>query len=206
MKTFEGALTLLLPPCTVVSPTSTSESFTVENTKAPKTTPGNSSTATLGQSDPRDSQQLPWYRAGGLNVNLCGMALQTVYAVTLLVGNMRAVSSHHTTFLLCLWLCQITAATLLTGRTAYCSFVVPTYLTSAALVAYLPHPPVLLVVSVALAMVKINICMSVCLHRYAAHQAFTCGPMTKIGVLLFGCLANQCGPLWWASQHRCHHK
>ena len=47
--------------------------------------------------------------------------------------------------------------------------------------------------------------MSVCLHRYAAHGAFKCGPVTNACLCFFGCLSNQGGPIWWGSKHRCHH-
>jgi len=48
--------------------------------------------------------------------------------------------------------------------------------------------------------------MSVCLHRYFAHTAFkTSRPMQfLLGVV--ACLANQKGPVWWASKHRRHHR
>jgi fatty-acid desaturase len=61
-------------------------------------------------------------------------------------------------------------------------------------------------IALVIAICKVNICMSVCLHRYAAHSAFKCGYMTNIVLCTLGCLANQGGPIWWASQHRCHHK
>uniref|UniRef100_A0A7S2CFG0 Fatty acid desaturase domain-containing protein n=1 Tax=Haptolina brevifila TaxID=156173 RepID=A0A7S2CFG0_9EUKA len=48
--------------------------------------------------------------------------------------------------------------------------------------------------------------MSVCLHRYSAHGAFRCGTWTNAFVCFLGCLANQGGPIWWGSKHRCHHK
>ena len=47
--------------------------------------------------------------------------------------------------------------------------------------------------------------MSVCLHRYAGHGAFKCGPTTNALLCVLGCLANQGGPIWWGSKHRCHH-
>jgi len=53
---------------------------------------------------------------------------------------------------------------------------------------------------------KVGVCMSCCLHRYAAHAAFKCGPATNLALGCLGCLANQGGPIWWASKHRAHHK
>ena len=64
----------------------------------------------------------------------------------------------------------------------------------------------LLVAGVAGMLVKIGVCMSIGLHRYAAHAAFKCGPVVRFGLSVLGCLANQGGPIWWASQHRAHHK
>ncbi|CAB9504391.1 Acyl-CoA [Seminavis robusta] len=57
-----------------------------------------------------------------------------------------------------------------------------------------------------MAFLKIAVCMSACLHRYAAHAAFKCSVATRAAIMVLGCAANQGGPIWWASQHRCHHK
>merc|ERR1712028_328299 len=117
-------------------------------------------------------------------------------------------------------------------RTAYCCLLVPIYLTSLLLAGTLDVattlltrmgmelpvsltrmlPPsvlagvVFIVIAVSVAVVKVNICMSVCLHRYAAHQGFKCGPVTALCINLLGCCAMQGGPVWWAAEHRCHHK
>ena len=48
--------------------------------------------------------------------------------------------------------------------------------------------------------------MRICLHRYAAHSGFKCGPITQFFLNILGCLVNQGSPIWWASQHRCHYK
>mmetsp|Transcript_25695 Transcript_25695/g.55285 ORF Transcript_25695/g.55285 Transcript_25695/m.55285 type:complete len:321 (-) Transcript_25695:208-1170(-) len=92
--------------------------------------------------------------------------------------------------------------------TVFCVVVVPIYL--ASLVAL----PGTLSTSIAptlalaffIAMWRIGVCMSVCLHRYAAHAAFKCSPPMRFFLHVLGCAANQGGPIWWASQHRCHHK
>mmetsp|Transcript_68947 Transcript_68947/g.121910 ORF Transcript_68947/g.121910 Transcript_68947/m.121910 type:complete len:410 (-) Transcript_68947:340-1569(-) len=47
--------------------------------------------------------------------------------------------------------------------------------------------------------------MSVCLHRYASHEAFKCDGNVRFLICLLGCFANQGGPIWWAANHRCHH-
>jgi hypothetical protein len=212
------------------------------------TTTATTSSTTLQQQPQR--RQLPWYRAGGMEVNLNGMAINTIVSLCLLLWQTVVVvcSSRDdsdddddtttttttmwtklgATLWLYTWLWNVTLATILTGsRTTYCSVIVPTYFTSLALAwtlssssshqqqqqqqswwwyHHLHHPMLLILASVVLAVVKINVCMSVCLHRYAAHAAFTCGPVTRLGLLVCGCLANQGGPLWWASHHRCHHK
>jgi Fatty-acid desaturase len=54
--------------------------------------------------------------------------------------------------------------------------------------------------------IKIGVCMSVCMHRYAAHAAFKCAWPTNLLLGVIGCLAFQGGPLWWASKHRAHHR
>lgn len=92
-------------------------------------------------------------------------------------------------------------------RTLFCVFCVPMYLSSIMIAFTLnASPVVLLLVALVLAAYRVAICMSVCLHRYAAHAAFKCGPVTQLALNLLGCTANQGGPIWWASQHRCHHK
>ena len=57
-----------------------------------------------------------------------------------------------------------------------------------------------------LALAKVGVCMSVCLHRYAAHRAFDADPPVRLGLGVIGTLAMQGGPIWWASMHRRHHR
>ena len=174
-------------------------------------------------------QQLPWYRSGGMAVNSVGMGFNIGVPVILLVSYLREQDKHN----FCGLLLLSYAASILTGRTTlYCIVVVPTFMSSLTLLATLEDsylgttigegagidamiPPryssvlymaITLVAAVALAITKVNISMSVCLHRYASHAAFKCGPLTHLGMVILGCLANQGGPIWWASQHRCHHK
>jgi fatty-acid desaturase len=112
-----------------------------------------------------------------------------------------------------LLLCYTSAV--VTGRTTiYCILVVPTFMSSLVLSksslgddnSRAMKILLLLSLSVALAICKVNIGMSVCLHRYAAHAAFKCGPTTQLFLAVLGCCANQGGPIWWASQHVGHHK
>jgi hypothetical protein len=48
--------------------------------------------------------------------------------------------------------------------------------------------------------------MSVCLHRFFAHQAFKTSPQFAFVLGVLGTLANQGPVLWWASKHNRHHK
>jgi hypothetical protein len=163
-------------------------------------------------------QSRPWYRKGGMEVNSVGMGLNIATPVILLASYLSRDDLKH--FILLLLLSY--AASIASGRTTrYCIVVVPTFVVSLALLATLqghtatdeknyysslPFMILTLSAAVALAIAKVNIGMSVCLHRYASHAAFKCGPITQFGMVVLGCLANQGGPLWWASQHRCHHK
>uniref|UniRef100_A0A6U6FV30 Fatty acid desaturase domain-containing protein n=1 Tax=Odontella aurita TaxID=265563 RepID=A0A6U6FV30_9STRA len=165
------------------------------------------------------AKPLPWWRSGGMHVNMAGMGINTFLPV-LYLGSCLPEEERKAfaTFILA----GYAAAAAVGCRTVYCILVVPTYMASLLLSLrtegvdvegggddeYRRHyyPAFLVATSVALAIVKVNICMSVCLHRYAAHAAFKCGPITHVAMSVLGCLANQGGPIWWASQHRCHHK
>ena len=52
----------------------------------------------------------------------------------------------------------------------------------------------------------IGLAMSVCLHRYFAHSAFRTSRALQFLLGIFGCLAFQGDPLWWAIMHQRHHK
>ncbi len=43
-------------------------------------------------------------------------------------------------------------------------------------------------------------------HRYFAHKAFSAGRLTQFCFALLGAASTQRGPLWWAAQHRDHHR
>jgi len=148
----------------------------------------------------------PWYRRGGMHVNMIGMAINIFTPVLLMACSLER--SYQKAFCGVL-LGGILSALMMGMKTVYCILVVPTFFSSLLLLPSLGGtiPALLLLsLSVALAIVKVNICMSVCLHRWAAHSAFKCGPKTSFVMMILGCLANQGGPIWWASQHRCHHK
>lgn len=147
---------------------------------------------------------LPWYRAGGMKINMVGMGINISIPVIVLAQNLT--ESNLKSFVILLL--SSYAASLVHRRSLYCIVVMPTFLTSLLLCFSLDTltPHTALTLAIAIAICKVNICMSVCLHRYAAHAAFKCGTITNTIVLILGCLANQGGPIWWASQHRLHHK
>ncbi|KAL7510701.1 hypothetical protein ACHAXN_007580 [Cyclotella atomus] len=92
-------------------------------------------------------------------------------------------------------------------RTLFCIFCVSMYMASLLITFTIDaRPEVLMLASLSLAAWRVAICMSVCLHRYSAHAAFKCSAFMQLMLNLLGCAANQGGPIWWASQHRCHHK
>ncbi len=147
----------------------------------------------------------PWYRSGGMKVNMVGMGINIITPLLALAQNL---SETNLKSFITVLLFSYTASFFL-RKTLYCIVVVPTFMASLLLSASLENitqPQVSISLAVALAICKVNICMSVCLHRYAAHSAFKCGYKTNVALSLLGCLANQGGPIWWASQHRCHHK
>lgn len=51
----------------------------------------------------------------------------------------------------------------------------------------------------------IGVPMSMCLHRYFSHGAFTTSRPVQAVIGVVGCLAYQGGPLWWAAKHVRHH-
>jgi len=160
--------------------------------------------ATAAPSLLKKGQKLPWYRSGGMHVNMVGMGINIATPIIMLVRQLPD-ESYVKSYAGLTAVCCL--ASLITSRSVYCIAVVPANMVSLLLSAYLDVPMAyLLTMALVLAITKVNICMSVCLHRYAAHAAFKCGPLTNVAISILGCLANQGGPIWWASQHRCHHK
>lgn len=88
----------------------------------------------------------------------------------------------------------------------YVNFIFPSYLWFMTTGLLLPNPLIAFGCMYVFFAAKVGICMSVCFHRYAAHQAFKCGSLMRGLICTLGCLANQGGPIWWASNHRCHHR
>ena len=174
----------------------------------------------------------PWYRNGGMAINLIGIVINLIVPIMIMCRVPDdAMKTHEQSMslvrvLVGAWIFAFITTT--RSKTTYCIFVVPTYLVSFMVLPMILQnepPPAeassssstaslvtwynvtrILLISAILASWKINICMSVCMHRYASHAAFKCGRFMNIGLCILGCFANQGGPLWWASQHRCHHK
>lgn len=147
----------------------------------------------------------PWYRRGGMFINVFGMACNNTFPALWLALCLETVIQRYS--FLALFIASCVGAYMTGKRTVYCVVVVPLYMCSFLLAYALPKDPIVSIsMAVFLGIVKVNICMSVCLHRYASHAAFHCGPVVKSVMAILGCLANQGGPIWWGSQHRCHHK
>lgn len=150
---------------------------------------------------------------GGMDVNEAGMGINVTVPPIFLAATAAATSLSDSytpvQIFAAVFVLQCLLARVAHGmRTVFCVVAVPCYLTS---LAVLPGtltsrvaPTVAL--ATAIAMWRVGICMSVCLHRYAAHAAFKCGPLTQLCLNVLGCAAHQGGPIWWASMHRCHHK
>jgi fatty-acid desaturase len=107
---------------------------------------------------------------------------------------------------LCMLAAQKPRGGVMEERWGYACMVLPTYFAGFLLIPALSAPIACILAFWVLVILKVGVCMSVCLHRYASHQAFKCGPCTAFFIHYVGCLANQGGALWWASNHRCHHK
>mmetsp|Transcript_4000 Transcript_4000/g.8480 ORF Transcript_4000/g.8480 Transcript_4000/m.8480 type:complete len:387 (-) Transcript_4000:554-1714(-) len=160
----------------------------------------------------RRSMLFTWYIRGGMHVNENGMAVNAFYAPVFLAMTASPTSLHPTftpiQLLGALYVIQVIHSLLMGYRTIYCLVVVTMYLSSLFVLPMTLSSPVVPTLSlvVFIAAWKVGICMSCCLHRYAAHAAFKCGPLTQLFINILGCLANQGGPIWWAAIHRCHHK
>lgn len=180
-----------------------------------KTTNPIPASPTRGKSLPSNADSPPrkWYNQGGIQgITEIGMGINVLATPIFFLHQISAddffmAYSFQQVFGAVL-LFQMTTAVILHGmRTLFCIVCVSMYLTSLLIVPTLNvRPEVLLLVSLGLAAWRVCICMSVCLHRYSAHAAFKCSTPMQLFLNLLGCAANQGGPIWWASQHRCHHK
>jgi fatty-acid desaturase len=179
-----------------------------------KDTPLTNSTTAVGvaKTDAKEMSEtttkLPWWRRGGMHVNEIGMGLNVAVPVIVLARSEVLSQMELRIFLAVLLSNYFLALAVHQMRTVFCVIATPTYLTSLLLCFTLKNMNPFLAVGLAvvISVLKVGVCMSVCLHRYMAHAAFKCGPITRFFVNVVGCAANQGGPIWWASQHRCHHK
>lgn len=184
------------------------------------------STGVVAKSSPKDSEKMckasldtaaanykkldtpptPWWRRGGMHANEVGMGI-TVLTPPFVLYMSMTFPEIQTAFLILLIGGILSSVTIHGMRGTFCVVAVPVYMASLVFsLGFNKNPLLLLGISLVLAIIKVGICMSVCLHRYAAHAAFKCNPTTRFLLMILGCSANQGGPIWWASQHRCHHK
>ncbi len=177
----------------------------VDTKKKPTQNPTNANSEKVNNAPP---VQQPWYKQGGMKeVNTIGMGINIG---TTLVTITRTMSDANFKSWLTVLLVSCAIAAIY-RKSLYCIIVIPTFFTSLFLCTSLDNTmnlqaQTILTIALCLAITKVNICMSVCYHRYAAHSAFKCGYFTNIFILATGCLSWQGGPIWWASQHRRHHK
>lgn len=154
----------------------------------------------------------PWYRRGGMHVTEPMHAVLMIGCQYLLMNGLLGASwgKWHMAYLGGIAAFMLAAQKpkfgVMDDRWGYACMVLPTYFAGFLLVPALDAPVACLAAALVMLVWKIGVCMSVCLHRYASHQAFKCGPITAFFVHVIGCLANQGGALWWAANHRCHHK
>jgi len=71
---------------------------------------------------------------------------------------------------------------------------------------YLIMPIWAMLLSYFIAIQKIGICMSACLHRFFAHNAYQTSRPMSVVLSLIASFGGQRGALWWASKHIRHHK
>ena len=133
------------------------------------------------------SSNRPWYIRGGFHVNQIGMGFNVVVPPAILL--LYSASDTETSvklFLVALFV-QIVFAVMERMKTVYCIAAVPIYLASLiAIPLTLSSSIVPIVLSVFFAIWRGGICMSVCLHRYAAHGAFKCGPGMRLILHVLG--------------------
>ena len=120
----------------------------------------------------------PWYIRGGMHVNEIGMGLNVTIPPIFLAITAAATSLHPSftpvQIFASMFFLQAMLAVAQGMRTVFCIVAVPCYLTSLLIlpgtISTSIAPTIALAVFIAIW--KVGICMSVCLHRYAAHAAF----------------------------------
>jgi fatty-acid desaturase len=169
--------------------------------------------AAAARSNAGDGARLacPWYQQCGMRIYEHGAAANIFVPPLLLVARYLAPAQRGAWFailmLLLVYQKSTTAAAKSRGRKLqpYLHICLPMYFASWPLCVVAEKPLHAITLVLLLVVFKIGMCMSVCLHRYAGHGAFKCGPATNACLCVLGCLANQGGPIWWGSKHRCHH-
>ena len=140
------------------------------------------------------SSNRPWYIRGGFHVNQIGMGFNVVVPPAILLLLYSASDTETSVmnctpqqlFLVALFV-QIVFAVMERMKTVYCIAAVPIYLASLIAIPFtLSSSIVSIVLAVFFAIWRGGICMSVCLHRYAAHGAFKCGPGMRFILHLLG--------------------
>ena len=157
-------------------------------------------------------QVVPWYQQCGMRIYEHGAAANIFVPPLLLVFRFLTPAQRGAWFVGLLLLITYQKSTTRAAKSRgvklqpYLHICLPVYFASLVLCAAVDTRPLRAIALVLpLIVVKVGMCMSVCLHRYAGHAAFKCGPVTNACLCFFGCLANQGGPIWWGSKHRCHH-
>jgi len=211
---------------------SPSSSFLVpskENNDADPNTTAANTTNDKSRSTDAGNTTAPWYIRGGMDVNMPGMCVNvavppiflaftaaTTSTTAFFDNNLSADYMYYAEFFTpvrifaALFLVQAILAYAAHGmRTTFCLVAVPCYMTSILVLPFTLQRGLILpciALAIFIAAWRVGVCMSVCLHRYAAHGAFKCGRATQFVLNVLGCAAHQGGPIWWASMHRCHHK
>ena len=153
------------------------------------------------------NERVPWYRRGGMGLfEHAAIVTEFVPALVLQYQLLYCGASLPQ----CAVAAVMAFAALHKGITTgdgsvVASILMPLYWLTIGSGALLPRPLVSIVAAFLLAGVKLGVCMSAVLHRWAAHAAFACSYPMAIILAILGCLATQGGPVWWGSKHRVHH-
>lgn len=153
------------------------------------------------------NERVPWYRRGGMGLfEHAAIVTEFVPALVLQYQLLYCGASLPQ----CAVAAVMTFAALHKGITTgdgsvVASILMPLYWLTIGSGALLPRPLVSIVAAFLLAGVKLGVCMSAVLHRWAGHAAFACSYPMAIILAILGCLATQGGPVWWGSKHRVHH-
>eukprot|EP00547_Thalassionema_nitzschioides_P006472 CAMPEP_0194202732 /NCGR_PEP_ID=MMETSP0156-20130528/2680_1 /TAXON_ID=33649 /ORGANISM="Thalassionema nitzschioides, Strain L26-B" /LENGTH=411 /DNA_ID=CAMNT_0038928309 /DNA_START=108 /DNA_END=1343 /DNA_ORIENTATION=+ len=178
----------------------------------------------ISKQNARDNAVLPWYRRGGMEANLLGMGINIISSIAIFLSYLP--NYQIKAFAAFVAVCIGFSVVYCSMKTQYCTVVVPVWMASVLFCFTIPismngsegvdeqeytlypllRSAALIPIAIIISIAKVNICMSVCYHRYAAHAGFKCGPITSFLIKTLGCLSVQGGPIWWASTHRRHHR